>query len=94
MSRMRYGTYSWNAGRLEGEEQVKFIAAAALDFQRDDEYQDIRFYERYDFETGNVTFHDWHVHEMWKIRPEAYHKLITQRQRQMKAAEAEHDENN
>ena len=92
LSRMRYGTYSWNAGRLEGEEQVKFIAAAALDFQRDDEYQDIRFYERYDYETGQVKYDDWYVHEMWKVRPEAYHKLITQRQRQMKEAEAERND--
>jgi glycosyltransferase involved in cell wall biosynthesis len=109
MSRMRYGTYSWNAGRLEGEEQVKFIAAAALDFQRDDEYQDMRLYGRYD--KGKVTFGDWETHEIWRTDPEKYCELLNKAMAQkvvndwlsdckdaikdaIKEAEAEHEKDN
>ena len=86
MSRMRYGTYSWNAGRLKNDLQKEFIKAAQEDFQRDDEYQDMRLYGRYD--KGKVTFADWKTHELWRTDPDKYYELLNKA-----IAEAEHDKN-
>lgn len=74
MSRMRYGTYSWNAGRLKDDLQKEFIKAAQEDFQRDDEYQDMRLYGRYD--KGKVTFADWKTHELWRTDSDKYYELL------------------
>lgn len=75
MSRMRYGTYSWNAGRLKDDLRKEFIKAAQEDFQRDNEYQDMRFYARYD--KGKSTLEDWETHEIWRTDPDRYCKLLT-----------------
>ena len=74
MSRLRYGTYSWNAGRLEADLRKEFIKAAQEDFYRDDEYQDMRLYGLYD--KGKVTFGDWETHELWRTDPDKYYELL------------------
>ena len=43
LSRLRFGSYSWNAERL-GDDAEEFIIRAAEDLRRDWPYQDSRFY--------------------------------------------------
>ena len=44
LSRLRFGTYSWNVSRLKEPERTGFAKQAVLDLKRDIEYMDSRFY--------------------------------------------------
>ena len=88
LSKLRDGTYSWNASRLVGEEQKTFIEKAAADFQRDNDYQDIRFYMDVNRDTGEMILERWFRHEAWRKDPDKYYELLNKA-----IAEAKHDKN-
>lgn len=77
LSKLRDGTYFWNASRLSGEEQKTFIEKAAADFERDNDFQDLRFYMDINRDTGEMLLDRWFRHEAWRRDPEGFCKRIT-----------------
>lgn len=57
LSRLRFGTYSWNLDRIAKEDKLEFARRAAEDLRRDNDYMDMRYYT----EDERAVFNVWCV---------------------------------
>ena len=66
LSRMRFGTYSWNLTRIKDKDRDEFVKKAAADLQRDNDYQDVRYY----------TEDAWKNYLIWMKEPDRFLEAV------------------
>lgn len=64
LSRMRFGTYIWNYFRISEADRKEFAMRAAEDLARDNDYQDMRYYDA----------RTWQIVTLWATQPELFIK--------------------
>lgn len=64
LSRLRFGTYIWNFFRISEADREKFAMRAVEDFERDNDYQDMRYYDA----------RTWQIMTLWATQPELFIK--------------------
>ena len=64
LSRMRFGTYIWNYFRISEADRKEFAMRAAEDLARDNDYQDMRYYNA----------RTWQIMTLWATQPELFIK--------------------
>jgi len=70
LSRLRFGTFSWNVSRLKEPERSEFAKRASEELKRDNDYQDLRFYQK-----GEL-----HALYEWMESPEIIVNMIRERE--------------
>ena len=66
LSRLRFGTYSWNVSRIADEDKLEFVKKAAVDLKRDNDYQDVRYYQE----------EAWKSYLLWMNEPDRFYEAV------------------